>query len=412
MFFLKQKMSKYDIKKRHRLLLWKKTKYTLKSLFIKPKSLFVDFLTLENIDTAYCNIRTVVKSPIKIRTYHPKRIAENQSYVETSTVKIEVFSLKNVMVTGNSSFFVAKNKSKLFYEKLHTDDRPIYIYEDENVELHSDSLARIRNYDIKEYSDDAIFFGGIFTFNYYHFLIDILAKTQFLESIPNSKSLKIVLDSSIKENENLKTVAQFFLKDYEVEYLEKGYFHAFKNLWFITTPNITVPNIMEGTIYEADFTKISPASIEYVRETCLANYDIKKVNVKPVSKVFIARKSIFRKYNEDELVDIAKIHGFEPVYFEDLNIHEQIFIMNNADYIVGASGAAWTNLLFSKENSKGLTWLGTVWGDFSVFSTLAKLVGFDLYYIRNESKTSNFHEDYTIDPQVFEEQLIQLLKIS
>lgn len=404
-------MSKHDIKKRHRILLWKKIKYSIKSFFIKPKALFVDFLPLEIISNDFCTLQSVAKPSAKIKTYLPKRILEDQKYVETSTLEIKIFSLKNVMITGNSSFFVALKKNKIFYEKLHTDNRPIYLYEDKNLGFHSNSLAKIRNYDIKEYSYDAIYLGGIFTFNYYHFLIDILSKIEFLESIPNSKSLKIVLDSSIKENENLKTVAHFFLKDYDIEYLENEYFHSFKNLWFINTPNPTIPNVMEGTTYEAGFTKISPESIDYIRKTCFANYNTKKVNVMPVSKVFIARKSIFRKYNEDELLNIAKNYGFKPVYFEDLNIHEQIFIMNNADYIIGASGAAWTNLLFSKPNSKGLTWLGTVWGDFSVFSTIAKLVNFDLYYFRNKSKTQNFHEDYTIDPQVFEEQVIKLLKI-
>ena len=107
---------------------------------------------------------------------------------------------------------------------------------------------------------------------------------------------------------------------------------------------------------------------------------------------------------------VAKKFGFAPVYFEDLNIHEQIFLLQNANYVIGSSGAAFTNIIFAKEGSKGLIWLGSVWGEFSSFSTLAKIVGFNLYHYRFQSKTSDFHEDYEIDIKVFETQLKKLLE--
>lgn len=404
-------MSKHDIKKKHRILLWKKIKYSIKSLFVKPNALFVDFIPLDDIDDSFCISKTLIKPSSKIKTYLPKEISEEQKYIQTFSPDIYLFLMKDVIVAGDSSFFVSVNKTKIFYEKLHTDNRTVYLYEDRNLGFHSASLAKIRNYDVKEYPFDAIYFGGIFTYNYYHFIIDIISKTQFLGSIPESKSLTVILDSSIKENENLKALAYFFLKDYKVEFLDSGYYHSFKNLWYINTPNPTIPNVVDGTKYEAAFTRMLPESIEYIRTICLENYDVEKVNVKATSKVFVARKSTFRKYNEEELLNIAKTYGFQPIYFEDLNLHEQIFIMRNADYIIGSSGAAWTNILFTQSTGKGLIWLGTVWGDFSVFSTLANLVNFDLYHLRYQSKSEDFHENYILDPKVFEDHLIQLLKL-
>lgn len=404
-------MSKDSVKKRHRKLLWKKIKYSVKSLFIKPKALFVDFLPLEKIGSNFCVKQIVIKPSSNIKTFLPREFSQEQKSVKTLSPDIKVFQLKNVMVTGDSSFFVSTHKNKLFYEKLHTDSRNFYLYEDRNLSFHSNSLAKIRNYEVKNHDYDAIYFGGIFTFNYYHFLIDILSKTQFLNSIPDAKSLTVVLDSTIKENENLKTLAVFFLKDYKIKFLEKECYHVFKNLWCINTPNPTIPNVMEGTKYEAYFTRISPESVDYLRSICMANYDEKQVNIQVVSKVFIARKSTFRKYNETELLDVSKKYGFEPVYFEDLNLHEQIFIMQNAGYIVGSSGAAWTNLLFTQPESKGLIWLGTVWGDFSVFSTLANIVNFDLYHVRYQSESTDFHENYILDPALFEKNLKQLLQL-
>lgn len=402
---------KYDINKIHRLLLWKKNKYFVKSLFVKTKALFVDFIPLNEITEEYCTEKIFLNPERKIQTYLPFGIGEQQKFIDNTSPAITAFLLKKVMVIGNSSFFLTIKKNKIFYEKLHTDSRSIYLYNDRNLGFHSDTLAKIINLPIKEHLYDAIYFGGIFTFNYYHFLVEILAKTEYLKEIPNYKTLKVVLDISIQENENLKNLVDFFLKDFQVEYLENDHYHSFNNLWFINTPNPTIPNIVEGAKYEAAFTKLSPESIDYIRNICLINFDINQVKAKSISRVFIARKSQFRKYNESELLFIAQKHGFTPVYFEDLNLHEQIFIMQNAEYIIGSSGAAWTNLLFARPQSKGLIWLGSVWGDFSVFSTLAKLAHFDLYHLRFKNSSSDFHENYTLNPQIFEEQIIQLLKL-
>src|SRR5699024_2625575 len=103
--------------------------------------------------------------------------------------------------------------------------------------------------------------------------------------------------------------------------------------------------------------------------------------------------------------------GFKAVFFEDLNVHEQIYLMQNADFVVGASGAAWTNVIFANPRTKCLTWLGSVWRDFSVFSTLAEIAGADLNYLRYESKSTYFHEDYVIDPELFEEKLKVVLNL-
>ena len=145
------------------------------------------------------------------------------------------------------------------------------------------------------------------------------------------------------------------------------------------------------------------------KKICLENLDLTKVKTEKVEKVFIARKSQFRKYNEAEIIKVAKDFGFQEVFFEDLNIHEQIFMVQNAKYITGPSGAAWTNLLFADSNAKGLTWLSSVWGDFSVYSTMAKIIGFDLNYYIYPQVTEDFHEDYILNPKIFAQHLKTLL---
>ncbi|QBO58182.1 glycosyltransferase family 61 protein [Chryseobacterium salivictor] len=392
-----------------KLLSLQRKKYFLKSFFKKANRLIVDFVPLDEITPTYCSESILVEDTKTTTAFTPKEFDKDEKKVETGIFPVKIYALKNGYVTPNSACFLTKNLKAIYFEKWHEDQRDIYVYNSPNLLSHGQSLAKVNNLPKALYDIDAVFFGGTFTGNYYHFLLEIISKAEFLANIPGSADLAVILDISVQQNDNLKTIAEFFLKGYRLQYLNHDQYHGFKTLWFITSPNTTIPNISEGSKYEAQFTKISEKSVRFIREKVLENYDVNKVRIENAEKVFIARKSEFRKYNETELLAVAEKYGFKAVCFEELNIHEQIFLLQNADYIIGPSGAAFTNLIFAKENSKGLIWLGSVWSDFSVFSTLAKFVNFDLYYYRYKSESSDFHENYKIDINIFERQIIQLL---
>ncbi|WP_027376753.1 glycosyltransferase family 61 protein [Kaistella palustris] len=399
-----------NLDKIHQILLRKKKKYKILSVFFRTKARIVKFLPLQNIHFPFLT-KTILADPEKeLQIFLPRETGAPEYSVGVTRPAVCALCLRDVFIPGNSSFFLTKQKDTIFYEVYPTDPPVNFIYNHTNISFHSNSLAKITNHPTKFHRLDAVYLGGTFSFNYYHFVIELLSKTQFITKIPDYRKLTFILDEDIQKIPNLKTLAEFFLKDLKIIYLEKNFYHGFLKLWFITSPNPTVPNLQQGLRFEPDFTMIDPQSVQYLRDVCLQNYKVEEVKVKPVSKIFIARKSARRKYNEEELLCIAVDYGFQAVYFEDLNIHEQIFLMQNADLVVGSSGAAWTNLIFAKRGGKGLTWLGSVWGSFSVFSTLAKSVGFDLKYIRFESKSAEFHEDYEVDSNVFKDHLSSLLK--
>jgi hypothetical protein len=231
-----------------------------------------------------------------------------------------------------------------------------------------------------------------------------------LHKIPHWENVLVVTHEKVKENANMNALLRFFIPENEIQYLSEDKYYEFPKLWHITYPNVAVPNIGEGEEYRAEFVKFSQESVDFVRRICLENLDISQVKISPISKIFLARKSEFRKYNEKELLEVAEKFGFQAVYLEDLNIHEQMFLIQNAEYMVGPSGAAWTNVIFSQPGkTKGLLWLANVWKDFSVFSTLAEFSDFDLYNWRFGDENLGFHDDYVLDTNEFEEQLKKLL---
>ena len=74
-------------------------------------------------------------------------------------------------------------------------------------------------------------------------------------------------------------------------------------------------------------------------------------------RVFIVRPDKYRKYNQMELLQIASKYNFEPVSPETHSLAEQAQIFAEASHVVGASGAAWTNMIFAQKPFKALTWI-------------------------------------------------------
>ena len=98
---------------------------------------------------------------------------------------------------------------------------------------------------------------------------------------------------------------------------------------------------------------------------------------------------------------------------EDLSFTEQVRTVYHADFIVGPTGAAWTNLIFCKAGTKTLCWMAEEIGDFSAFSTIAHLLNVDMRYLTYKSgvkMTSDLYfHDYHIDIDLIENGLYELL---
>ena len=97
-------------------------------------------------------------------------------------------------------------------------------------------------------------------------------------------------------------------------------------------------------------------------------------------RIFIERTHHRLPSNQGELAAALATLGFESVSVEELTLNEQIDLFHNAECIVGASGAAFTNMMFAGENLKVICFMPRNLRDFSCFSNLAKIFSVDLTY--------------------------------
>lgn len=131
-------------------------------------------------------------------------------------------------------------------------------------------------------------------------------------------------------------------------------------------------------------------------------------------RIFLVRPDVRRNYNQEELLKIAKRYGFLPIFPETLSLQEQVRVFSEASHIVGACGAAWTNMILARQFFRGLTWILPHYPEFCSYSMFAHLFGRDLRYLTAQpdceikSTDDAYKASYTVSPSDFEATMIRL----
>jgi hypothetical protein len=385
----------------------KKIKYDFKFLFLKRTKQIGYFKAIEDIN--YTNKIQISENQVG-ESFPPKQIGTYYPPQGVILNNIIAYNLKKTRILLNTNAVYMPVNNTLFYEKWHDKkDELVFDYSSKSIIKHNLDQVRFNHKKADKKIENGIFLGCTFITNYYHFLLEMVARVAYLHVIPNAENIPILISDKVLEIESFKNIIEIFFKNYQIKYLNDNYIYEVNDLWYLTSPNTNLPNIKYGNKFELNHTKIRLESVQYIRKNSIDYVSDLSLTVKNYSKIFIKRKSDIRSFNQDEIINCAINYGFNCVFFEDLNFMEQVTIMQHADYVIGATGAAWTNLIFAKEGAKGLIWMGSNWGNVSMFSTLAKMVNFDLNYIIFDSLTVDYHEKFELDLNLFENNLKMLL---
>lgn len=116
--------------------------------------------------------------------------------------------------------------------------------------------------------------------------------------------------------------------------------------------------------------------------------------------------------NEDELSAIAERYGFVQIYPEKMSVAEQIGIFAGAEAIVGPSGAAFANMIFSPEGAKVMvmTQIGT---EATTFASIARTLGQEMLFCSGwpagVAQYGIVNRNFLVRPEDFELALKALL---
>jgi capsular polysaccharide biosynthesis protein len=130
--------------------------------------------------------------------------------------------------------------------------------------------------------------------------------------------------------------------------------------------------------------------------------------------IFIVRKAdLERPYNQEELIEVAHRYGLELVEFADMSFAKTVAVMRDAELVVGAHGAGWTNLLFARPGARGIMWTQPDAKSNNNFSNLAAVADVDLriHWMSptiagsTQSSKRTAPQRYRFDPEIFDAEL-------
>lgn len=342
-------------------------------------------------------------------SFGPHYVTGEQSEESISLPDVCFRTFQNARVRIGSSSVICDDK-KVFMERVQHSEEHKFDYSGSQVTMHGRETAVVHLGPAKEIRK-GIFLGGNGSFNYYHWLVEILPKTQFLPLLPPAYAdYPLLISENVERIPTFKASLNLLSIDREVVTLKEDLSYVAGSLVYIDSPSNLPINLREGERFSRTYTHISGDSIRYIREAALERINsLEQREVSCSKRIVLCRKEKRRGYNENEVFECLARFGFEKVYMGELSFDEQLAVVHQAEWIAGPTGASWTNLLFCQPGVKCLCWMAEEFGDFSAFSTIAYLVGADMQYISYKTGARSTDElygkDYAVDVSKIEKRL-------
>lgn len=250
-----------------------------------------------------------------------------------------------------------------------------------------------------EHVERGILLSSYFASNYYHFTFQCLAKLRLCGKI--DKKVPLLVHESVAKYPSFQQLLQICNVDKrEMISLSTHKQYEVDELYYTSPQTISVPHYRRNAIKMLDDDLYCEESLTYLRETMLPHMD---TEWSVPERVFLQRRfaSARRGYNEEECEQLLVKYGFVCVRPETLTLGQQIALFNKAKCIVSATGAAFTNLIYSGAGGKFVILKGAI-SDESIFSSLAAFNNAQLIYLCDKTKglltdASQEHDKYKIN---------------
>lgn len=332
------------------------------------------------------------------------RIGGVQPRVAVSLPAIELHEFANATVCATSSAVLLDDR--LVIERVPGIDPARGNYAGGFVVGHGRDSALVKRLPA-ETLDAGVFLGGNGSFNYYHWLIELLPKLNHLDQrspplLISEDAVRIpsFADALARVAGRMPTIA-----------LRKDRAYRVRRLLHMNTPVVCPFNLFPGyTFTPSDFLTRQDA-VDFVRGR-LANATPSGPATRG-RRIFLARDTRRRGYNQAEVAEVFSAFGFESVVLERMSLAEQARTVSEASFIAGPTGAAWSNMIFALPGTVALCWMADILQGFAAYSNLAASVGVSLHYLLHPSparSTSEVYQlDYRLDPAQLRNALEQLI---
>ena len=283
-------------------------------------------------------------------------------------------------------------------------------YDETSEELHGIIRLNVRKRRVQSYYNaeggdrivEAASFLDACASNYAHWTTEVLPKIALFCHAKGSNHIPIIVDARLHPNllASLNIVTQ---GRHEVIFLSRGETLAVQKLHQISCVGYVPFGQRKKRQTGYPHGLFSSHALHRVRSLSIPVALKELEGRKTYTKIFLKRNSNTRNIVNHEQIETLFVEaGYEVIEPEKLNYLEQVYLFNNATHIAGATGAAFANLIYCRENTKILIFMSA--GPKSIYwywQNMAVATGNVVHYILGKAENKNqAHSDFYVSPAV------------
>lgn len=246
-----------------------------------------------------------------------------------------------------------------------------------------------------------IFLGGRDFTNWYHWLIDGLPQLHLANSLPEHlRDYPVIVPEQIFRYPTMLDALELFKGSRDMIVMpEWAILQADSLVWIDPLELSNLPQHQGPSDLDPRLHLLHREGIEGYRDVYLEAFAPQQVT--PHRKIFLARDTARRAYNQDDALAVAQEFGFEACYPEKLTLAEQVQLFREAKYVMGPSGAGFAGLLFCQPGTSALCWQDTRIRSMTILPDLATLNHAEYWHIFYTSDETGglFKSNYTVEPE-------------
>ncbi len=202
--------------------------------------------------------------------------------------------------------------------------------------------------------DKAISCMGWACTNYYHFTFEILSRLMYVDGRSEYRDFPILVDAGVLAIPQMKDMLDR-VNVYHHPIIPVGEYERVRvrNLVYVSRNLWIAPGMRKGIEEDAQDYLMSRSIADHIRNRILEE-SLQGKRASTGRKIFLSRRNckVQRLVNTDEIEQIFSDSGYQMVFTEKLTFDEEAALFNNADVIVGVTGAAFTNIVFCHEGAQ------------------------------------------------------------
>ncbi|WP_066258974.1 glycosyltransferase family 61 protein [Neobacillus drentensis] len=181
---------------------------------------------------------------------------------------------------------------------------------------------------------DAVDLTHVYSRNYYHWMYEVIPRTDLLAQCGPPVELYIVNTEQEKPYQN-ETLHQLGISDDRLLKTHSGFHVQAEKLLLPAQPSFP-----------------TKWGYDYLRKVFISNHTQNLSSDK--KRIFISRRWSRKITNEEQVMKVLTKYGFVKVDLESLSVAEQVQLFSGAEVVIAAHGAALTNLTFCRPGTKVL----------------------------------------------------------